>query len=46
MGAGDSVNIGTTLRFGDDIDNHRSAIWNSNATKLNGNGFTNNEVFI
>ena len=46
MGASDLANIGPTLGFGDVIDNHRSVIWNSNATTVNGNGFTNNRVFI
>ena len=40
------ANIGPTLGFGDVIDNHRSVAWNSNLTSVNGNGFTNNEVFV
>ena len=46
MGVSDLANIGPTIGFGDVIDNHRSVIWNSNLNSANGNGFTNNKVFI
>ena len=46
MGISDLANIGPTLGFGDVIDSHRSVVWNSNLTTVNGNGLTNNKVFI
>ena len=46
MGVSDLANIGPTIGFGDVIDNPRSVIWNSNLNSANGNGFTNNKVFI
>ena len=45
-GISDLANIGPTLGFGDVIDSHRSVVWNSNLTTVNGNGLTNNKVFI
>ena len=46
MGVSDLANIGPSIGFGDVIDNPRSVIWNSNLNSANGNGFTNNKVFI
>ena len=46
MSYNDLITIGPTIGFGDTIDNPRSAVWNGNATTANGNGFTNNKVFV
>ena len=46
MSISDLANIGPSLGFGDVIDNPRSVIWNSNLATQNGNGFTNNKVFV
>ena len=45
MSVNDLATIGSTLGFGDNIDNPRSAVWNGNAATANGNGFANNRVF-
>ncbi len=37
--------VGSTLGFGENIDNHRFVSWNFNATDENGNGFTINRIF-
>jgi len=46
MSYNDLVTIGPTIGFGESIDNPRSAVWNGNSTTANGNGFTNNKVFV
>ena len=46
MSYNDLVTIGPTLGFGETIDNPCSAVWNANSTTANGNGFTNNKVFV
>ena len=44
MSVNDLATVGHSLGFGETIDNHRSVVWNSNAT-ANGNGLTNNRIF-
>ena len=46
MSLNDLATVGNTLGFGDNIDNFRSAIYNGNSVAVNGNGFTNNKVFV
>ena len=45
MSVNDLATVGHSLGFGETIDNHRSIVWNANATNANGNGLTNNRIF-
>ena len=42
----DLANVDQTLRFGDRIHNPRSVTWNPNRATQNGNGITNNTLFV